>query len=165
MLRRRFRMAVALCFLAAASLACLPAISPVMAKHRSSHASKHKGSKHKSSSRIRKKSDATEQKPLDVIGRTPVHKQDCIAVSQTIYGQAKTVSRQARQSIPKEFERVVSNLDEFCGEEEFDKARITIDWMNTCLQNFTKDLKLGFCSRTQSYFCAIGPASEACQSQ
>ncbi len=59
----------------------------------------------------------------------------------------------------------MSNLDEFCGEEEFDKARITIDWMNTCLQNFTKDSKLGFCSRTQSYFCAIGPASEACQSQ
>ena len=136
-----------------------------MAKHRSSHGSKHKASKHKSSPQARKTSAPAEQKPLDLIARTPVDKQDCIAVSQTIYGQAKTVSRQARQSIPKEFERVVSNLDEFCGEEEFDKARITIDWMNTCLQNFTKDSKLGFCSRTQSYFCAIGPTSEACQSQ
>jgi hypothetical protein len=97
--------------------------------------------------------------------RTPVDKHDCIALSQAFYQQAKSLSVRTKQTMPKEYERVASNLDEFCGEEDFDKARISIDWMDTCLQNFTKDYKLEFCSRTQSYFCAIGPQSDGCQSQ
>jgi hypothetical protein len=145
-----------------------------MARQKSSHVTKHQASKHKeakqraarrrSSSGKRHRSVA-EQKPLEIIERTPVDKHDCIAVSQAIYGQARTMSHRTRQSIPKEFERVVSNLDEFCGEEEFDKARITIDWMNTCLQNFTKDSELGFCSRSQSYYCAIGAQSADCRNR
>ena len=62
--------------------------------------------------------------------------------------------------------RVVSNLDESCGEEDFEKARISIDWMNTCLTNFAADYTLGFCTRNKSYFCAINPRSDGClQSQ
>jgi hypothetical protein len=63
---------------------------------------------------------------------------------------------------PREFARVAANLDEFCGEENFEKARISIDWTNTCLKNFTKDYKLGFCSRNKNYFCAVYPQSEGC---
>jgi short-subunit dehydrogenase involved in D-alanine esterification of teichoic acids len=65
-------------------------------------------------------------------------------------------------NFPREFARVAANLDEFCGEENFEKARISIDWMNTCLKNFTKDYKLGFCSRNKNYFCAVYPQSEGC---
>jgi hypothetical protein len=107
-----------------------------------------------------------KQKPVVPTARTPVDKGDCLAVSQAFYRQAKIQSRQTKQSIPREFTRVASNLDEFCGEEDFAKARISIDWMDTCLKNFTKDDKQGLCSRTKSYFCAIDPRSDGClQSQ
>jgi hypothetical protein len=42
--------------------------------------------------------------------------------------------------------------------EEFEKARISIDWMNTCLQNL--NYKTEFCSRNGSYFCAVDPQSD-----
>jgi hypothetical protein len=142
---RRFRMTTALCLLAASGAFCVLATSSVVAKHRSSTAAK--------------------QKSVAPTPRTPTDKNDCVAVSQSFYGQAKTLSRRAKQIIPREFERVASNLDEFCGEEDFEKARISIDWMDTCLQNFTKDYKLGFCSRSKSYFCAIDPRSDGCLSQ
>jgi hypothetical protein len=34
--------------------------------------------------------------------------------------------------------------------------------MNGCLNNFTKDAELGFCSRNEGYSCAISPRSDAC---
>ena len=61
--------------------------------------------------------------------------------------------------IPREFARVACNLDESCGEEDF---KISIEWMNTGLENFTKDYQLGFCSRNKRYFCAIDAKSEGC---
>jgi hypothetical protein len=64
---------------------------------------------------------------------TPTNKSDCLAVSQTLYRQAERLSKRTKQIIPREFARVAANLDEFCGEENFEKARIRIDWMNTCL--------------------------------
>jgi hypothetical protein len=94
--------------------------------------------------------------------RTPTDKTDCIALSQAFYGHAKALARGTKQGIPREFIRVVTNLDEFCGEEDFEKARISIDWMDTCLNNFTKDYSFGFCSRNKSYFCAIDPQSDGC---
>ena len=33
--------------------------------------------------------------------------------------------------------------------------------MNGCLNNFTKDEELGFCSKNEGYFCAIHPRSDA----
>jgi hypothetical protein len=57
---------------------------------------------------------------------------------------------------------VASDLDQFCGEEEFDKARISINWMNACLQNLSKDSKTESCSRDKTYLCAINAQSEGC---
>jgi hypothetical protein len=149
-----------------------------MAKHKPSVVAKHKGSKHKSSatghasSKRRssatketkdKSSDAAERKSVALTPRTPVDKYDCIAQSQTFYERAQNVFR-AKHGIPQEFERVASNVDEFCGEEEFEKARISFDWMSACLQNYTKD-NLGVCSRDKGYFCALDPQSDGCRSE
>jgi hypothetical protein len=94
--------------------------------------------------------------------RTPTNKDDCLAVAQALNERAKTLSKRTKQGVPREFTRVASNLDESCGEEDFEKAWISIEWMNGCLNNFTKDYELGFCSRNEGYFCAISPRSEAC---
>jgi hypothetical protein len=67
-----------------------------------------------------------------------------------------------KRAVPPEFTRVASNLDASCGEEDFRKAWISIDWMNGCLNNFTKDAELGFCSRNEGYSCALDPRSDAC---
>jgi hypothetical protein len=182
---RSSRMTVALCVLAASGSLCVVATSSVVAKHKpsvvakhhkSSAVAKHKSSavakhKHKSSAVSKHKSSAVskhkssvvaKQEPVNRTPRTPVDKYDCIAVSQAFYEQVETLSRRTKRAIPQEFERVVSKLDELCGEEEFEKARISIDWMDTCLQNFTKDYELGLCSRNKSYFCAIDPQSDGC---
>jgi hypothetical protein len=176
---RGFRLRKVLCWIAAAGVACLCATASDAAKHRSSGASRHKASdaakhhsstRHKSARHKHSKSRADKENPelasLESMpaARTPIDKADCIAVSQTFYERAQAQAARTRQSIPKEFQRVVSNLDQFCGEEEFEKARVSIDWMDTCLKNFTKESDPGLCSRSKSYFCAIDPASEACRS-
>jgi hypothetical protein len=143
---RSSRITAALCLLAASGTLCVSVTSSVVARH--------------------KPSVVAKQKSVMPTPRTPVDKNDCVALSQAFYGQAKILSRRTKQTFPREFTRVASNLDELCGEEDFEKARISIDWMDTCLQNFTKDYKLGFCSRNKSYFCAIDPQSDGClQSQ
>jgi hypothetical protein len=177
---RSARITVVLCVLAASGSLCVSATSSVAAKHKPSVAAKHKPSvaakhkpsvaakhkRHKSSAGAKRKSSAVAKwETVTPTPRTPVDKYDCITVSQAFYGQATSLSSRTKQTIPQEFERVISKLDEFCGEEEFEKARISIDWMDTCLKNFTKDYKLGFCSRNKSYFCAIDPQSDGCQSQ
>jgi hypothetical protein len=120
----------------------------------------------RSTDRLHRKKDkssvAAKEEPIAVPEpRTPVDTQDCIAQAQAFYRAGATAKR-ATQSIPQEFERVISTLDKFCGEEEFDKARISLDWMHTCLQNFSKDSTAVYCSRTASYFCAIDAQSDAC---
>ncbi|SRR6266511_735033 len=151
---RNIHIAATLCFLASGSL-CVFATS-VAAKHRPVT----------STGKHRPVAPTTNQKPVIPTDRTPTNKDDCLAAAQALYGQAKTLSRRTKQIIPRDFARVVSNLDGSCGERDFEKARISIDWMNTCLKNFTKDYKLGFCSRNKSYFCAIDPQSDGClQSQ
>jgi len=102
-------------------------------------------------------------KPIVVRDRVRLGLWELILV---LYRKAESLSKRTKQIIPREFARVAANLDEFCGEENFEKARISIDWINTCLKNFTKDYKLGFCSRNKNYFCAVFPQSEGClQSQ
>jgi hypothetical protein len=93
---------------------------------------------------------------------TPRDKNECLAVAQTLNEQAKKLSQQTRQGIPREFTRVASDLGRSCGEEDFKKAWISIEWMNGCLNNFTRDAELGFCSRNEGYSCAISPRSDAC---
>jgi hypothetical protein len=160
------------CLLALAGLVCASATSPVAAKHRSSavgknassgarHAARHRSGRHARGGRH--KADVAKLETAGPEARTPTDKADCISVSQAYYERAQSVGVRTRHGIPKEFERVVANLDRFCGEEEFDKARISIDWMDACLKNFDKDSELGFCARSKSYFCAIDSASEACR--
>jgi hypothetical protein len=95
--------------------------------------------------------------------RTPNDKDECITLSQAFYEQGQSVYRRMKLSLSREFVRVASDLDQFCGEEEFDKARISINWMNACLQNLSKDSKTESCSRDNAYLCAIDAQSEGCR--
>ena len=93
---------------------------------------------------------------------TPRNRNECLAVAQALNEQAKKLSQQTKQGVPREFTRVASNLDHSCGAEDFKKAWISIEWMNGCLNNFTKDAELGFCSINEGYSCAVSPRSDAC---
>jgi hypothetical protein len=93
---------------------------------------------------------------------TPRDKNDCLAVARTLNEQVKRLAQQTKRGIPSEFTRVASDLNRSCGAEEFDKAWISIEWMNGCLENFTKDAELGFCSKNEGYSCALDPISDAC---
>ena len=157
----------ALCLLAASGSFCVFSPSAALAKHKHkpSVVAKHGSvaAKHKASRAKKHESPVVAKLETDIpTPRTPVDKHECIAVAQAFYEQATTLSSRTKQTIPQEFERVISKLDEFCGEEEFEKARVSMDWMNTCLQNFTKDYRSEFCSRNKSYFCAIDPQSDGC---
>ena len=94
--------------------------------------------------------------------RTPTDRNNCLAIAHALNEQAKTLSKRTKQGVPREFTRVASDLDASCGEEDFGKAWISIEWMNGCLNNFTKDYELGFCSKNVGYACAIAPRSDAC---
>ena len=93
---------------------------------------------------------------------TPRDKNECLAVARTLNDQAKKLSQQTKRGIPRELTRVAADLDHSCGEDDFGKAWISIEWMNGCLNNFTKDVELGFCSRNEGYSCALSPQSDAC---
>jgi hypothetical protein len=137
---------IALCFLAALGSLCVLTISPVTAKpakNRSPVAS------------------SVKQGPVRT-DLTPRDKNECLAIAQTLNEQAKTLSKRNRMPVPREFTRVASDLNVSCGTEDFDKAWISIEWMNGCLNNFTKDVELGFCSRNEGYSCALSPQSDAC---
>jgi hypothetical protein len=153
---RRPRIAAALCFVATVASLCVVATESDAARYRSG--------KHRSVTTKPRAAPAAKEKPKPAVAtdQTPTNKNDCLTVSQTLYERAEALSKRAKQSVPREFTRVASNLDESCGEEDFDKARISIDWLNTCLANYTKDYSLGFCTRDKSYFCAINPRSDAC---
>jgi hypothetical protein len=94
--------------------------------------------------------------------RTPTNRNDCLAVAQALNDKAKTLSKRTKRGIPREFARVASDLDASCGEQDFGKAWISIEWMNGCLNNFTKDYELGFCSKNEGYSCALSPRSDGC---
>src|SRR2546423_2900720 len=169
---RRVGLIAAICLLAFMGALCLSATPSFAAKHRASAISKKAsvGAKHRSSAARHKsgrhnragkhKADVAKLETVSPEPRTPTDKADCITVSQAYYERAQSLGVRTRHGIPKGFERVVSNLDQFCGEEEFEKARVSIDWMDTCLKNFDKDAELSFCSRSRSYFCGINPASD-----
>ncbi len=93
---------------------------------------------------------------------TPRNRNECLAVAQALNEQAKKLSQQTKQGVPREFTRVASNLDHSCGAEDFKKAWISIEWLNGCVKNFTKDAELGFCSRNEGYSCALDPRSDTC---
>jgi hypothetical protein len=143
----------------------MPATTAVAKYRKATAAGKHVAASHRSKHRSSDTEKTAKRDAADPITpRTPTDKHDCIAVSQAFYEQAESLASRTRHAIPQEFERVVSQVDELCGEEEFEKARVSFDWMNTCLQNYSKDASLGFCSRNKAYFCAVDPRSEGCQS-
>ena len=91
----------------------------------------------------------------------PRSKTDCFAVAKTLNERAKTTSKR-NKLVPRELVRVAADLVRSCNEEDFDKAWISIEWINGCLNNFAKNDELGFCSKNEGYLCAIYPASETC---
>jgi hypothetical protein len=93
---------------------------------------------------------------------TPRNRKECLAVAQALYGHVKRLSQQSKQGVPREFPRVASDLGQSCGKEDFKRAWISIEWMNGCVKNFTKDAELGFCSRNEGYSCALDSRSDAC---
>ena len=93
---------------------------------------------------------------------TPRNKNECLAVAQTLNELAKKMSQQTKQGVPRELARVRSDLNQSCSTEDFDRAWISIEWMNGCLNNFTKDAELGFCSKNEGYSCALSPRSDGC---
>jgi hypothetical protein len=105
---------------------------------------------------------ATQPKAVAAAAHAPGSQKDCAATSKALYEQAQALSKRTKRIIPREFARVSADLDDYCDGGDFEKARISIDWMNTCLKNFTKNYNLGFCSRNKSYFCAVDPQSEGC---
>ncbi len=170
--------AAAFCVLAVFGLLCAAGTLPALAKSAvaeksggkkqtavASHgkkqtaaASKKKSAAKKSRSSVTvKREPATNPEP-----RTPTDKQDCIAAAQAFYEEAGKRARGMKQAIPEGFIRVVSKPDEFCGEEEFDKARASIDWMDTCLKDLADNHKTGFCSNSSGLSCAVDPQVKAC---
>jgi uncharacterized protein YsxB (DUF464 family) len=105
---------------------------------------------------------AAQSRPIAAAAHTPGSQKNCAAAAKALYGQAQALSKRTKQIISREFERVSADLDGSCDAGDFEKARVSIDWMNTCLENFTKNYKLGFCSRNKSYFCAVYPQSDGC---
>jgi hypothetical protein len=87
----------------------------------------------------------------------------CQHVSEALYKRAEALQKKTRIKIPREFARVAANLDEFCQDKDFKKALVSIEWMETCLKNWRKPYKLGYCSRGKKYFCAVFPDSEGCK--
>jgi hypothetical protein len=138
---------IALCFLAALGSLCAFTISPVTAKP----------AKNKSPVAL-----SAKQGPIRT-DLTPRNKNECLAVARTLREQATKLSQKAKQGVTREFARVASDLNQSCDAEDFNKAWISIEWMNGCLNNFTKDVELGFCSRNEGYSCALSPQSDACQ--
>jgi hypothetical protein len=106
---------------------------------------------------------AAAQCPADAAGEVPQSKDGCMKRSQDLYAEAERKSKASKQPIPREFARVAANLDDFCDESAFAKAAVSIAWMRTCLDNFTRPYKLGFCTRSRSYFCATFPDSDGCR--
>jgi hypothetical protein len=82
--------------------------------------------------------------------RTPTNRNDCLAVAQALNDKAKTLSKRTKQGLPREFIRVASDLDVSCGEQDFAKAWISIEWMNGCLNNFTRITSWGSARKTKA---------------
>jgi hypothetical protein len=167
---RNLGIVTAFCLLAAS---CVTAASSVEAKQRSYAAGKDRANvavagKRKAMKRKPVARQTAKRKSLNLvrieqaspiaIARTPVDKNDCIGAAQTSYARAQGLFRRKKQSIPRDFEQVISGLNQLCGEEEFEKARTSLEWMNGCLASLSTDS----CSVDRHYLCAIDPRLEAC---
>ena len=89
--------------------------------------------------------------PILPYGR-PATENECLAVVQTLNEQAKKLSRQTKEAVPQS---LLGSQWTLSSHAALRRAWISIEWMNGCLNNFTKDAELGFCSRNEGYPCAI----------
>lgn len=96
-------------------------------------------------------------------GGPPKDRPECLEQSKALYAEAERRSKATKLQIPREFARVSSNLDDFCNDGDFVKAAVSVAWMRTCLNNFTKPYKFGFCARSRAYVCATFPDSDGCK--
>jgi hypothetical protein len=87
----------------------------------------------------------------------------CQRTSAALTKQAEALQKRTRIQIPREFVRVSANLDEYCQDKEFDKAQVSIEWMETCIKGYRRPYNEGRCTRNRVYFCAIDPKSDACK--
>jgi hypothetical protein len=93
----------------------------------------------------------------------PTDTESCIKTNEKLYAWAEGQQKKDKKRIiPREFARVSANLEDYCNDKEFEKARISIDWMNVCIENYRKPYSLGFCQRTRKYSCAIDPEDDGC---
>src|SRR5437016_2451023 len=86
----------------------------------------------------------------------------CQRAAEALNKQAERLEKSTRIRVPREFVRVAANLDDYCEDKEFQKARISLEWMETCIKNYRRPYNLGYCMRSKKYFCAVEPASEGC---
>ena len=93
----------------------------------------------------------------------PLDTAACQTIGTKLYQRAEDFKKRFRLEIPREFARVSADLDEFCEGNNFKKARVSINWMETCLKNYRKPYKHGFCQRRKTYFCTIDKESDACK--
>jgi hypothetical protein len=166
------RIAAAFCVLAVSGSLCAVAAPSALAKSNPPVAEKSArgGTDHvvvaakkkkKSAAKARRSKVATKPAPKPE-PRTPTDKQDCIAVAQAFYREAGRLSKKTKQSTPQGFTRVISKLSELCGEEEFDKARISLDWMDACLQDLAGKQQAKLCSSDENLLCTVDPQSKSC---
>jgi hypothetical protein len=101
-----------------------------------------------------------------VVTAVPPDSAACSKLNEQLYAWAEAKEKKNRKLIiPREFARVSADLDEFCGDKDFAKAQIALDWLNTCIKNYSRPYKLAFCQRTQRYFCGVLPESDACKNK
>jgi hypothetical protein len=91
----------------------------------------------------------------------PVSAAQCTQTSERLYAEAEQQEKRTRRPIPRDFARVAANLDEFCEQGDFARARVAIGWMRRCLADFMRDS--GSCTRNRAYFCATFPDSDGCK--
>jgi len=172
----RWILAAACCWLAVSAFLCTAAAPSAFAKPSVVEKSSAGGKKATVTSKKKKKGLAAKKRKSKSAAksaaksvpaakpepRTPTDKQDCIAVAQAYFREAGRLSKQTKQDTPRGFVRVISKLSELCGEEEFDKARTSIDWMDGCLRDFGDKQKDGFCASDAHLLCTVDPESKSC---
>jgi hypothetical protein len=94
----------------------------------------------------------------------PKNADECRRIASALEKRTDALHRRTRQVVPRELSRVAADLDDFCNEGTFDKAAVSIAWIENCLAHFTADYAKGFCTRKRAYFCAVYTDSEGCRS-
>ena len=57
----------------------------------------------------------------------PASQKECTATSKALSRQAQALAKRTKQIIPREFDRVSANLDDYCDGGDFEKARVSIN--------------------------------------